>query len=302
MPKVHSMESLVDKVKFATIEKANELLSQEDGFTRSWSQFDIDSRMQKAGSTKEALFDLIAEQTRAWTEVEKKNIVTALRIIDQEIESKGYNIDFPEEIYFVKTTANEEGGAAGYTRSNYVVLKEDYIAKAGDQLKNIVVHELFHILTRSNPEFRKEMYAIIGFKMMNEVAYPDHIKDYRITNPDAPQVDSYISVKVNDEPKDCMMILYANKNYNGGAFFKYLKVGFLSLVGDTVKTVEYNAGKPVIYTMDDISDFYEQVGRNTGYTIHPEEILADNFTFTILNKQGLPNPQIRNEIKKILLK
>ncbi|TLX74563.1 hypothetical protein E9993_11600 [Labilibacter sediminis] len=293
-------ELLTDKIKFASIEKANELLTQEDDFTKSWSQFDIDSRMHKKNSTREELFDFITKQTREWTVEEQNKILSIFKGIDKQIEQQGFKINFPNEIYFVKTTANEEGGAGGYTRASYIVLKDDILSQAKEGLKKTIIHELFHILTRNSPEFRKEMYQIIGFKLMNEVAYPEKLKDYRITNPDAPQVDSYISIKAEGQRKDCMMILYSNQDYNGGDFFKYLNVGFLSLKGDSVKTIEYIGDKPVIYTFKQVTGFFEQIGRNTQYIIHPEEILADNFAFAILNKSGLQNPEIVNEIKKKL--
>lgn len=295
-----STELLVDKIKFASIEKANELLTQEDNFTKSWSQFDIDSRMHKKNSRREELFDFITKQTREWTSEEQTKILSIFESIDKQIEKQGFNISFPDEIYFIKTTGDEEGGAGGYTRANYVVLKDDILSQAKGGLKKTIVHELFHILTRNNPKFRKEMYQVIGFKIMNDVSYPENLKENRITNPDAPQVDSYISIKAGGQTKDCMMILYSNLDYSGGDFFKYLNVGFLSLTGDSVKTIEYVGEKPVIYSFKQVYGFFEQVGKNTQYIIHPEEILADNFAFAILNKSGLQNPEIVNEIKKKL--
>lgn len=292
-----ALESLVETIKFASIEKAKNLLIQEDDFTRSWSQFDIDSRLHKPNSTKKALFDLIGTQARAWTQAEKAKMNAIFKSIDEQIKVQGFHIQFPNEIYFVKTTAKEEGGAGGYTRATYVVLKDDLISQDENELKSIIVHELFHILTRNNPEFRKDMYEIIGFKLMNKVDYPESIKNKRITNPDAPQTDSYINLKVDGEAKDCMMILYAKEAYKGGDFFKYLNVGFLSLKGDEIKTIEYHEGDPLIYSFEQVHGFFEQVGKNTNYIIHPEEIMADNFSFAILNKSGLPNPEIVNEIK-----
>lgn len=292
-----SSESLVDKIKFASIEKANELLTKEDGFTTSWSQFDIDSRMHKQNSTRKELFTYITEQTREWSVDEQNKILTILKNIDEQVQNQGFKIDFGDGIYFIKTTANEEGGAGGYTRANYVVLKDDVLSQSNEELKHIIVHELFHILSRNNPELRKEMYGIIGFNLMNNVEYPEGLKAYRITNPDAPQTDSYIKIKVDGQTKDCMMILYSDKNYSSGDFFEYLNVGFLSLRGDLIKTIEYNGNKPVIYTFEEVTGFFEQVGKNTKYIIHPEEILADNFTFTILNKTELPNPEIVKEIR-----
>ncbi len=273
---------------------------QEDEFTDSWSQFDIDSRMQKKHSTKNELLNYIASQAREWTVDEKTKIVPILMSINELIIKEDLNIDFPDEIYFIKTTADEEGGAGGYTRANYVVLKEDILSSPNESLKQIIVHELFHVLSRNNPAFRKQMYGIIGFEIVNVIPYPENLKDYRITNPDAPQTDAFIKLNVNGEEVECMMILYSDRDYDGGEFFKYLNVGFMRLKGDTVKEIALIDEKPVIYTFKEVSDFYEQVGKNTGYIIHPEEILADNFAFALLNKEGLPNPEIVDEIKEKL--
>ncbi len=52
--------------------------------------------------------------------------------------------------------------------------------------------------------------------------------------------------------------------------------------------------------MRDISGFFEKIGKNTNYIIHPEEILADNFSFMVLQKRNLPSPVIVKKLKKIL--
>jgi hypothetical protein len=296
-----SSESLLDKVEFASIEKAKELLTQEDDFTNSWSQFDIDSRMHKPNSTKSDLLEYIAKQTREWSKKEKEILNNVFSSIDKKIAKQGFKIDFPNKIYFVKTTTKEEGEAEGYTRANYIVLNNRLISKGETILKKTIVHELFHILTRNNSEFRKEMYGIIGFSLMDDVEFPSSIKDYRITNPDAPQLDSYITIRVDGEAKSCMMILYSKQNYVSGDFFKYINVGFLSLSGNDIKSVEYKNGKPIVYSFRQVSGFFEQVGRNTQYIIHPEEILAENFVFAVLNKSGLPNPEIVDKISKKLM-
>lgn len=297
-----SQEALIDIVKFASKEKANTLLTTEDSFTKSWSSFDIDARMHKPNSTKEELFEFIKTQTREWTEEEKTKILTILHFIDQQIKDQSFNLSFLKEIYFVKTTTNEEGGAGGYTRGSYIVLKNDVLKRSEEGLKNIVIHELFHVLSRNNPDFRKAMYELIGFNIMNDVPYPENIKDFRITNPDAPQVDSYIQLEVDGKEKNCMMILYSKEAYSKGDFFQYLNIGFLSLIGNEIKTVEYNGISPVIYSLQEVSNFYEQVGKNTQYIIHPEEISADNFVLALLNKKDVPDAELVENIQKLLRK
>ena len=297
-----TQNAMADNIKFASIEKAKQLLSEEDSFTRSWSPFDIDSRMGKKNSTKEELFKFIDTQVREWSAEEQEIITELCNDIDNKINSQNLKVSFPQEIYFVKTTGAEEGGATGYTRNNYIVLKEGSTQSSKEDLEHLIVHELFHVLTRANPEFRKEMYEIIGFSIAGSISYPDNIKSLRITNPDAPQTDSYINLKADKKDISAMMVLYANGDYNGGSFFDYLNIGFLSLVGDQEKKVEMVNGEPVIYTMKEIENFFEQVGRNTNYIIHPEEIMAENFTHAILNTKDLKDPILVEKIKQTLRK
>jgi hypothetical protein len=293
---------MTESIKFASIEKAKQLLSEEDSFTQAWSQFDIDSRMGRSNSSRAELFNLINTQVREWSTAEEELITGICKDIDSKMATYNFQIDFPEEIYFLKTTGDEEGGATGYTRNTYIVLKEGATESSRESLEHLIVHELFHVLTRNNPEFRKEMYKIIGFNITKSIAYPDNIKSRRITNPDAPQTDSYINLTAEGKELTCMMILYAKEDYSGGSFFDYLNIGFLSLVGDEEKTPELIDGESVIYSIDQIGNFFEQVGRNTNYIIHPEEILAENFSYAILGKEDLKDSAIVDAIRKKLIK
>jgi hypothetical protein len=80
----------------------------------------------------------------------------------------------------------------------------------------------------------------------------------------------------------------------------YANIGLLKISGTDVKKIDEVNGKPIIYNIEDITGFFEQVGRNTDYILHPEEIMADNFAFTLIGSKGLPNPEIIEKVKKIL--
>ncbi len=291
-------QSLEKSIRYADEDKAKELLTTEDAYTNCWSAFDIDSRMQKKNSAKADLFQFIATQVREWDATEKQKIDTIFHEINIEIIRSGYRLNIPKNISMVKTTLLEEGGASAYTRGNYIVFGEKLLKKSKEDLKPVVIHELFHVLSRNDAAFREHLYALIGFQKMNEIAYPESIANARITNPDAPQTDYFITLKKGGKSMDCMMVLYANRPYEGGMFFEYLQVGFLRLDGNREKTVYLKDGKPEIYSMNEVSGFYEQVGQNTKYIIHPEEILADNFSFAILNKTDLPSQWLVENLKK----
>jgi hypothetical protein len=58
----------------------------------------------------------------------------------------------------------------------------------------------------------------------------------------------------------------------GGLSFQYLKLSFLAVAGQSWK---HDATHPVLLDVNQLQGFFGQVGRNTEYISHPEEILAE---------------------------
>lgn len=297
-----SSPSFSSSMKFASVEQARTMLLTEDLFTQSWSKFDIDARLQQRNSSKAELFNFISQQVLEFSGAEKATITAVVNEIDNSIKSLKFNLKLPSEIFLIKSTGLEEGGASGYTRQNYMVIKNDVIRGPENALKQLIIHELFHIITRNDENFRKDMYKIIGFSLTNTIDYPASIKNYRITNPDAPQTDAYVTVQKDGKAIDCMMVLYSDQDYNGGLLFKYLNLGFMELTSQGKREPLLRNGKPVIHSMNDISGFFEQIGRNTQYILHPEEIMADNFVFAINDRKRQPSQKIIDNIQKRLRK
>jgi hypothetical protein len=48
-----------------------------------------------------------------------------------------------------------------------------------------------------------------------------------------------------------------------------------------------------------VSGFFEQIGRNTRYIVHPEEIMADNFSLMLFGGT-LSNPEIVEALRALL--
>ena len=89
----------------------------------------------------------------------------------------------------------------------------------------------------------------------------------------------------------------------GGEFLDYLQFQFLLVEhpnnSSTVKPI-YENRKPKLVEPREISGFFEQIGKNTEYIIHPEEIIADNFMFLILGRPNPSSPEIIKKIEEIL--
>jgi hypothetical protein len=78
----------------------------------------------------------------------------------------------------------------------------------------------------------------------------------------------------------------------GGEFFDYLEFKFL-VVQKADSHATYDPSRITSLDASQLQDFYEQVGRNTDYIVHPEEIIADNFEFLLIGKPNLPSPEIQ---------
>jgi hypothetical protein len=162
-------------------------------------------------------------------------------------------------------------------------------------------------MTRKNPQMLDSLYSIIGFKPCNEIEFPPALAPRKLTNPDAPKNDHYIQVSIGEKKVCAVPILYSKTTkYDmkaGGEFFAYLKFQLL-LVEKTADggkfSAVYNGQNPLLAEPADVQGFIEQVGKNTGYIIHPEEILADNFMMLVLEIKNLPSPEIIEKLRNVL--
>ena len=285
---------------FATLDEAKKLVAAEDNFTKSWSEFDIVSRLNDPKGTKEQLKEYEAKELREWTDEEKQTITNFMYKINQTIRDEKFQLPFPQQITLVKSTLKDEGSAAGYTRENWIALY-DQVGKIDEQHRQeLILHELFHILTRHTIGFKRMAYSTIGFEVAEqELEYPAELQQKRITNPDIAKFDSYATFNINDEQKKCAMVLYHDRPYTEGRFFEYVKVGFVPY-GEDFKAIRNAEGKVVVYDMKEVKDFFDKVGKNTGYIIHPEEILAENFVIAFLNQDPIKTPELRERLRKVL--
>jgi len=278
--------------QFTSLNDSINKVLDHDEFTNRWSKFDIDVRLNKQNGNKKELFQYISTQVLQWSESEKIKVDSVMQSINNDIKHLTLRIDCPETIFFIKTTGEEEGNAAGYTRSSSLILNDETLLWEFQELRNIIIHELFHIISRNNVSFREKMYEVIGFKIIKEISFPQSLIDYKVTNPDAPMINSYINLSNGKESDNYAMITYSKKEFNGGSLFDYLTFGF-------IKLQDLNNGEklPIIYVDGDFTNFFEQIGKNTGYNFHPDEILADNFVFLLNENNNLPSQWVVDKMK-----
>lgn len=282
------------KIIFASIEDAKTLMGTSDEYTQRLSPFEIKAKTHTTLSEDESDYlRHAAFQAKGWTTTEFDEMKTTILSAESEINALGLNLDLPAEIIIVKSSMEEEGGALGYTRSNFIVLKSvvnEYV----------FLHELFHIYSRANPEKRDELYKTINFEKCNRIDLPPAIKDMEITNPDAPLYEHFLTVEINGEQKDVVFIIYSETPYSGGSFFNYMQQKLMLVEGDNNnKSPVLVNDQPILKDFSEASNLDELVGTNTDYNLHPEEILADHFAFLIIG-QNVPDKSFLDAMEQIL--
>ncbi len=289
--------------RFATLEEGRNIITAQDEYLTALSPFDRAARMKtdQDVSPKEFI-EFLSHNVTAWTpqEIEKlKKIVDSVR---KDISD--YPLRFPRDIYLIKTTGKEEGQAS-YTRQNAIFFPARLLNPSDSHLKKLFIHELFHIYSRYNPKDRNSLYHAIGFVPCNEIEIPQELQPVKLTNPDAPRNCHYLTVKHQGEAIQVVPFIYSRqKRYDvkkGGEFFNYLVFQLLAIEkeGDRWKPRTQDS-KPILLDVSEVEGFYENIGRNTHYIIHPEEILAENFVLLIQKQNHIPSPEIITRIKNIL--
>jgi hypothetical protein len=290
-------------VQFASEVEAKELLASRDEFALALSRFDRQVRMQTDKDvTLDEWLTFNAGHARAWTTAEIQRVTAALDSLRPSLDR--YQFQLPKSILFVRTTGKEEGDAA-YTRQSAIVLPEKVMAYPKEQLERLLLHELFHVISRHDAALRQKLYATIGFRPLDPPKLPPEWEDRRITNPDAPRIDCYIELSVEGRKIAAAPLLYATPAKfdarAGGTPFKYLTFRLLVLKRDGDRlTAALKDGKPVVLDPRGLEDYARQIGKNTNYIIHPDEILADNFVLLVRGEKKVPTPRIVEEMGRLM--
>ncbi len=278
--------------RFASKTDGIKLKLENEAYFNSLTQQNLNYRMKQENTTAEQFRKFAGEQILDFSTSQKALLFEVVSEIQREINKNGYELPLKDELIFIKTTAKDEIGAAGYTlKNNQIYLSNSFISNSGKNfIKRVVVHELFHCLSRSDPKFRKDMYKFIGFSIADkEPEFPAEIKDMLAANPDVEKYDSYATFTINGKKRACYLIWLINKPFSTPADdFQLRSSSVLVPVDNLTET----------YNLSDASDFWEVVGKNTDYVIAAEECIADNFSFAILDgtKTKYESPEIIKNI------
>lgn len=255
-----------------------QLLGQQDPYTRTTSSFDRKVRMRTATDPGEQQYlEFVQAQVISWEKETRLSLEQAIKNLEPKLAAHGIQLESP--VNLIHTTGKEESGAA-YTRGNEIIFPKRIFDPEKPPTK-LLAHELFHVISRQHPLLRDELYRIIGFEKANPIELPDGLTHLRITNPDAPVIEHVMKIQLSDDASAYVApMLIAKSDYDpegSSSLFAYLSFKLLQVKRENNGWCPDIVDEEPVFHSPKNADFQRQIGRNTGYIIHPEEILADNF-------------------------
>ena len=242
-----------------------------------------------------AYIDYLKRDVESFGTADAEFLDKMLRKMFKTVGEVNANI-FPDTLKLIITKSKHYGAGVWYTRDNCIVIpKGEMEAKKTNSFTNTMYHELFHVFSRLNAAKRVKLYQLIGFEYigLEKLHMPATLAERVLFNPDGVDFAQKIALATGENTTiQAIPIIYAN---NLGAkagqseFFGYLEFNLFQIQPDgdgTWKVITKDDGISSPLKLNELPDFYSQIKDNTGYIIHPDEVLADNFSFIMVEKNS----------------
>lgn len=291
---IDAKESINYKLLSKTAGETANTRDQEDYFFRDITPLDMSLQLgetyvkgQETQITEEYL-QLLRNDVLDFNTEDQTIIAEVIDTLNNLLKDVNPNW-LPKEIKLVKLNADAYGPGVFYTREDGIFIPKDELTSDNiKSLTTVFLHEIYHIMSRYSEEFRLKSYGLIGFKALDQaISIPSPLKERVLLNPDG--IDMAYGIELTDptveEKITAIPVIHSNSsNYIEGkeSFFSYIQFDLFRVVdGEVIVGGEENG--VIVPEVPDLhyQSFFEQIKDNTQYIIHPDEIMADNFMFTI---------------------
>jgi hypothetical protein len=283
------------RVVFADRTLTAQLMTAHDAFREQLSPLDRRILATSKEPIDEAAMDTSLQMSALdWTEAEIGALASELRQAEQAAMSSGVVFRLPDTIYFAKESEAVYGGA-NYTRCAAVFMP-------GPESASILIHELFHVMSRYNPQIRAELYALVGYRPCHVPlsSLGADLADVVITNPDTDAFgESCITLpSAAGRAVTYVPLLIGEGEYDGTPF------GWTSILVPIL--VEVDANRAVViggatqYREMVMADYIRAIGGNgVNEPFHPEELVAQNLEQALLPESPAPDFPNRQLVRAV---
>lgn len=302
------------RFRFLSPEQGQQAITRDsmEGFFEKVTSLELRLQLRLPNSPldRPALLQAYREQLRSevlpFSEEEQQRLQGLLTQAKAACAAKNLDWDMPQ-IDLIKIKSEHYDPTTYYTRDQCIVIPQDALKRFGDKaILATLLHEIFHIYSRYHPEKRQALYQVIGFEPLDTVAWSPFLQERMLHNPDG--LDLYYAIELEDRNGrsfSAVPAIYSKSpSYHPrrSRFFDYVQFELFEVAKDSLdiwRIVPERRGLPP----EQSTSFGKQIGPNTQYIIHPDEILADNFVLLMLDgkvpEEGL---WLQKELAKILCK
>jgi hypothetical protein len=251
-----------------------------------------------AGDTRESLLPyfmgFLQTDMASFTDEESRWVAKIMGEVFETCQSVSPTI-YPDSMLMIKTHGKHYGDGVYYTRANCIIIPADVLRRRDRAtFKSTMYHEVFHVYSRLHPEKRAELYRLIGFEYLGTdvLNMPAPLAGQVLHNPDGVDFGQKITLNTPMGTIHAIPIIYsteASYTPEKAQFFSYLEFSLFEIrqqPDGRWKVETMTDGLSSSLNMGKLPDFFRQIKDNTSYIIHPDEVLADNFSFIMLDKDG----------------
>ena len=258
-------------------------------------------------SLRHSYIKFLKQHTLSFTNAEKAELLTSVRETYFYTNALSPTL-LPKTLYFIKIDGEGYGKDIFYTRNANIIIPEKELkaALAGDTVafRRTITHEVFHVISRYHTKLQAALYAAIGFDTMSTMRVPEVLLKKLLVNPDG--VNMQYRMKLSDTLQG-VMLTYSRPLNARSEFFEHFKSDMFQVKrrGGAWEVIADTLGESTLANAWQ-EPFFKQIGTNTEYYIHPDEILAENFALLIAskkpNKKGNPDTELDAEGRQLLMR
>ena len=292
------------QVRFASVAEGRAVLGAEDAWTTATSDFQRGATIgARPPVSREAFRGFLADTVQPWP---PSQVGRWQQAVDAVLaRATALRVPLPPEVLLVNSDGRDAANAA-YTRGRAIVLPTQTLPASEPDRTDpfLVAHELFHVVSRHDPGLADRLYALVGFEPVAPLQWPAAWLEARIANPDAPFDRHAMRLAIDGRDALVMPLLVANRTelQAGETFFSVMELRLLEVTASpgapTLPVLR--DGEPVWHAPQRLPAYVARLGGNTGYIIHPEEVLADNFA-QLVTGRAVRNPALLRQIEAVLL-
>ncbi len=256
------------------------ILEDKDIFFKKLQPLEIAIMMNRetpflsSENAKDSLLGWLGTQVLDFTPEDKVFIDSVFAEAKKRIKLLNPDL-MPDTIKLVKINPTPYGEKVYFTRNKTIYFPQSAFTDKNFQAElAVMIHEIWHVISRMNPELRDKTYPLIGFEKHNKnLKIPEGLAMKIITNPDA----SFMDFAIDLEGTLAIPLLTSKfKAYTKANpyFFDYVDFNLFPIMPDNTIGMQG--------ILDERTDtFFKKIKDNTNYIIHPEEIIADNFQLLV---------------------